>query len=90
MFLFKVYENQRATKDVVHRIRKIVAHFHRSGKATEELRFAKSISASLKNFAKSTPAQVDSRRRDEMEFHLLHAEAIHRTTPSHFTVFRRQ
>lgn len=35
--LVKVYESQRATKDVVHRIRKIVAHFHRSGKATEEL-----------------------------------------------------
>ncbi len=35
--LVKVYESQRATRDVVHRIRKIVAHFHRSGKATEEL-----------------------------------------------------
>ena len=36
--LVKVYENQRATRDVVSRIHKIVAYFHRSGKAMEELR----------------------------------------------------
>lgn len=42
--LAKVYENQRATRDVVHRIRNIVSHFHRSGKATEELHL---IQASL-------------------------------------------
>ena len=35
--LVKVYESLRATRDVVHRIQQIVAHFHRSGKATEEL-----------------------------------------------------
>lgn len=35
--LVKVYENQRTTRDMVHRIRKIVGYFHRSGKATEEL-----------------------------------------------------
>lgn len=35
--MVKVYENQRATRDLVSRIRKIVAYFHRSGKATEEL-----------------------------------------------------
>ena len=35
--LTKVYENQRATNDMVHRVRKIVAHFHKSAKGTEEL-----------------------------------------------------
>ena len=33
----KVYENQRATNDMVHRVRKIVAYFHKSAKGTEEL-----------------------------------------------------
>ena len=35
--LTKVYENQRATNDMVHRVRKIVSHFHKSAKGTEQL-----------------------------------------------------
>ena len=56
---------------MVHRVRKIVAHFQKSVKGTE-LRTPKD-----RSFLELAPAQVDSRYGDEVEFHLLHAQAYY-------------